>query len=637
MRAGARAWGRRAAATVALYALASLPPVARAQPSSAGQELSIEAPAELTLGASRPIDIVYTAPADLNVRLLVNVGTLGAPVRVAPDRYRIRYTPPTQKYPQVAIVALLASDGSRYAWRQLRLLGSARIAIQSDPGVEVSVRVAGRMFGPVRTDGGGLATVPVVIPPGITQAQSVAVDSLGNRTESATRVDVPEFGRVLSACAAERSDAFWVFAVDQRGQPLPKAALELSAGTLRVRASTALAPGVYRAELEFPSGVSHGDRLQVRAALDKRDRYASSCELQVPQARARGIELHAPAELSADAERPVRVRLVPKYVGGGGAPEPIDIALSVDLGELSRRSILTAAEAELVWNLPRRFEPGRKATLIARASGLEARAVIVLRPGQVHALELSTEAPRAGGGDATFVVLARDRHGNPVRDVALRATARGQLGAFELGEAGRYRASYTAPQGTDKYDRVVVRTEPSGVHASIVLGELHWLQDVFFGACAGYLTNFARVSGPFVLAQVGMRLPIRALRIDVGLDGGWYSSHHEEDDGATQTEVQAVPLFARADYVIDLQPWQLRIYVGPGVMLTRAEVEAVGSGRTSTSQVSPLVAAGGAVALAAGPGRIVLELGYWYAPVSTDNVEGNAGGASASLGFLAEL
>lgn len=639
MSASARRWGRRVAATLALFALGSLLPVARAQPARAGKDLSIEAPAEVTLGASRPVDIVYAAPAELNAQLLVNVGSLGDPVRIAPDRYRVRYTPPAQKYPQVAIVALLAGDGSRYAWKQLRLLGSAHIAIQSEPGVEVSVRVAGRMFGPVRTDASGLASVPVVIPPGITQAYSIGVDSLGNRTEDATRVDVPDFSRVLTACASGRTDAFWVFAVDQRGQPLPNATLELSAGPLRVKTKAALTPGVYRAELEFPSGVSASDRLEMRAALGKRDRQVGSCELRVPRASASGLELHAPADLTADAERPVRVRLVPKYPSGS-LPTPIDIALSVDLGELSQRSIVTAAEVELQWKLPQRFEPGRKATLIARASGLEARAVIALLPGAVHALELSTAAPRSGrdaGADATLVVRARDRHGNPVDGIELRASTLGHLGAFERAEAGRYQASYTAPPGSDKYDRLVVRAEPSGVHASIVLGELHWLQGLFFGVSGGYLTNFARVSGPIVLAQVGMRLPIRALRIDVGLEGGWYTSHYQEDEGEIETEIQAVPLLARADYVIELEPWQLHIYVGPGVMLTRAEVAATGSGRTSSSQVSPLVAAGGGVGLAAGPGRIVFELGYWYARVETENVEGNVGGGSAALGYMVEL
>jgi hypothetical protein len=394
---------------------------------------------------------------------------------------------------------------------------------------------------------------------------------------------------------------------------------------------------VYRADLQIPDDLRTGDQVRMNAVLDSDRKHARGCEVKIPVARARGLDLVVPSEVVVTARPRLPVRVTPLYLAGG-RPEPLEISLTIDRGELSRSTLSTVETAELEWTPPRRIEPDQFATLVARAGKLEARARIALLPGPVHVLSISSERPHVredGAVDSTLVVLARDELDNPVSHVALVATARGRTGAFEAKGPGRYEASYSAPIGGDSHD--VVRVEAaSGVVATITLGEVEWLQGVFFGARGGYLTNFARVAGPLVLAQVGMRLPLRDLQIDVGLDGGWYSSQHE-DSGPISTEVQAMPLLARADYVVDLQPLQLRAYAGPGIMLTRAQVESVNSGRVRTNAVSAMAAAGGGVALALGPGRVVCELGYWYAHVHTDNVEGNVGGATASLGYLAEL
>jgi hypothetical protein len=634
---------KRALAFMALALWLAWVAGASAQPPAAAGRLTIQAPAQLTLASDRETTIEYTAPDASAARLHVNVGTLGTPVRVGPDRWRALYQPPPEKYPQVAIVVLIAADGREFAWSRIALLGSAKIAVRSEPSVEVTVRVESASFGPVRTDLRGKAEIPVVIPPGVTRAVSIASDALGNRTEQMTPVDVPAFGRLLSVCAPGRADAFWVFAVDARGEPLKHAPLVIEAARLRVGKTVPLKAGAYRVQLAVPTDVRTGEVIPLRARLRDDTAHVSTCELNVPSARLEGVAVSTtPAAVVAAEQIEVQVRVEPRYVAGAEA-QSVDIQLEVDLGQLSRSLVRTSQPVDLRWTLPASFAGKTHATITAHAGTLASRTKIELKAGPVDELVLALEDPelRADGKSRTTLrVIARDTHGNPVSHAKLMATSSGgQLGALASKGGGVYEASYRVPGPTHPPEVIEVSDPATGVRERLAVPLGRAERSVFLGARGGYLTNFARVAGPLVVAQVGLRLPLSSVKIDVGIDGGWYSSKHTDEHslGRIETSLSAVPLLARADYVFELSAWELRAFAGPGVLLTSAEVASVLSGSQRSNHVGLLLAGGGGMGREVGPGRLVLELAYWHAPVSTAQVSGNAGGATASLGYLAEL
>ena len=619
------------------------PEAARAQePVPAPTAIAIRAPTQLTLGIDAQAEIEYTLPAAVGGELRVNVGTLASPVEVGPRQFRVTYTPPGEKYPQVAILALVLEDGSDVAWSRIGLLGSAQIAIQSEPSVEVRVRVEDATYGPVRTDSLGRASVPVVIPPGVNHATSIATDALGNKTEQSTPIAVPSFGRILSACMPQRADAFWVFAVDPRGVPLERARLDLEAAPLRVLGRDVRQAGVYRVRLDVPAGVHEGDIARPVASLSEEPARASTCELRVPIARLEGVALNVDrSTVIATDTTVVKVAVGPRYIAGAEM-QAVDVDLDADLGRLSQTKIHTASPVEITWTLPKRLEGKTEAVLAATSGGFSAQVQVTLQPGPANAIRLAlgTSDLRADGVSATELsVRVEDAEGNPIADAELTATARGVLSTFEPDEAGGFHAQYRVPNDISPSELIEVRDRKSGLIATLPVSLRRKQSDFYLGARGGYLSNFARVTGPLALVQAGLRLPLRAVRIDVGIDGGFYASSYTDavSGVAIETKLSAVPLLARADYVFELASWELRAFAGPGVLFSRTQVESVTSGSQRASQASLLLAAGAGVSRVLGPGRLVLDLAYWYAAVSNRNVDGNAGGLNASLGYLAEL
>jgi hypothetical protein len=638
--------GRHVAAISCMLAYlvsGGLEPVrAESEPVRPPSALAIRAPGQLTLGADSQVDIEYTLPAALSGKLRVNVGRLAPPVQLGPGRYRATYTPPPEKYPQVAILALVLDDGSDVAWARIALLGSAQIAIQSEPSVDVKVRVDDATYGPFRTDSLGRASVPVVIPPGVTHATSIATDALGNTTEQTTPVAVPSFGRIVNACMPERADAFWVFAVDPRGMPLERAQFDLQAAPLRVLGNEPREPGVYRIRLEVPAGVHEGDRARLVASLSDEPARQSQCELRVPMARLEGVALSVdrPAVVATDTPV-VKVTVSPRYVAGAEM-QPVDIELNADFGNLSQTRIHTASPVEITWKLQQRFEAKTEALLTARSSSYSSQARVLLQPGPPAAihLALASDDLRADGvSTAQLSARVDDAQDNPIADADFTASARGRVTAFEPEPSGGFHAEYRVPKDISPLEIIEVRDRKSGLVATLPVRLRPEQSDFYLGARGGYLSNFARVTAPLALIQAGFRLPFRALRLHIGIDAGFYASSYTDAASrlAIQTKLSAVPLLARADYVFDLASWELRAFVGPGVVFSHTHVQSLTSGTQEQSQAGLLLAAGGGISRVLGRGRIVLDLAYWYAPVSNRNVDGNAGGVNASLGYLAEL
>jgi hypothetical protein len=379
--------GRRGVAAIAACALALLTTLqARAQagpappPTAAlaGQALAIQAPAVLVLGRDARATVRFNAPDAAHVRLYANTGSLGAPSQVGPGRFEVEYTPPEQKYPQVAILALLSDDASRLAWTQIALHGTARVELRSEPDASVEVHVGDAVFGPVKTDAEGSAVIPVIVPPGTVDALSIATDALGNRRQQSIPIVVPEFQRLLSVCSSQDARGFWVFAVDAHGAPQRDAALETTAAPLQVSGTTAAAPGVYRIALQIPDEVRAGDLARLHARLREQTVSPQVCELRMELERAAGLALtFSRPSYSAHDPEPIRVRIAPSY-RAARAPEAVELSFTASLGRIERSHARTSGPIEVLWWLPDDSGEQREATFNARAGAMLASGAIEL-------------------------------------------------------------------------------------------------------------------------------------------------------------------------------------------------------------------------------------------------------------------
>lgn len=126
-----------------------------------------------------------------------SVGTVEPLQRVSPGVYRARYLLPDTRYPEVAVIAAFAAwphaasvHGSFGALR-VPLATSIELPGRAEANADTAVTIAGRKFGPVKTDAAGNFKVPVVVPPGYGRGTATTVDRLGNARTSQLDLSLP--------------------------------------------------------------------------------------------------------------------------------------------------------------------------------------------------------------------------------------------------------------------------------------------------------------------------------------------------------------------------------------------------------------------------------------------------------------
>ena len=613
---------------------------AGSRPLAAPSGWSLEVPTRLVLGRDAHATLRYRVPEGTHARLVTSTGGLGDPVRLESGVWQVEYTPPAQKYPQVASLVLIDdADETRFLWRQIALHGVATVELRSDPQTEVEVQVAGVSFGPATTDARGKAGISVIVPPGVDEAISIASDALGNQRRQSIPIAVPEFQRLLSVCAQNGGLGFWVFAVNANGSPDAGALLELEVDPLLRRGITARGPGVYRVRLGIPEQLRAGDIARVSARLATQPTSAHGCALRVPLEHPNRIELRlSRAQFSAGEAQPIAVTITPHYAGKR-EPEAADLRFETTLGRLSESRLRSSTAVELLWYLPNDFGGLERAMLRARSGDVIASGTIALQAGRPSALtlEASDDQLAADGTDSTRLVLqARDAHGNPVRSAHFRASARGAVSAFEPVGAGQFEATYRAPDGGFE-DSITVREVDSGALAAHAIRLRRQRGPLSLALRAGYLTNFAKISAPLLSLQVAYRLPFARERFQVGFEAGYYFSQDQtlSSDALdrVRTRVQGVPLSLRLAYLIEVGSFELWPFVAAGALISATELSAQSTGTAGSLGVAPLFAAGGGGSIEVGPGRAVLELGYLLAGAARELARGNAGGASLAAGY----
>lgn len=205
-------------------------------------------------------------------RLLCSAGHVEDLSREGPAKFTARYILPTSRYPQPAILVAEFAD-SRWPLRGMapvRLRAAATPMFRTDPGAQVTLRVADRDFGPQAAGPDGMVHIPVVVPPGVEFAVARSVNQHGKSTEQVIDLHVPYSQRVLIAApetlSAGSLGEVAVYVVDTAGRPGNAADLVLRAGHNRVHPLGSQIPGEARFLVSMPN-VLRRRQLRIEAQI----------------------------------------------------------------------------------------------------------------------------------------------------------------------------------------------------------------------------------------------------------------------------------------------------------------------------------------------------------------------------------
>ena len=602
--------------------------------------LAIESPLQLTLGDDREVVVRYRAPAYLGATLSVSTGTLGQPQATGEGRWQVRYTPPAARYPQVAIFALVSRDGNQFVWSRVALRGAAVVELSSDPNVSVAVKVGEGKFGPVHTDSRGRAAVKVLVPPGVKQAESAATDALGNVRTQTISLDVPDIYPLLCVGPRESTEGFLVFATDDNGQPAANAALRAQTETVTVTKTVAETDGVYRVLFAVPDNVRPGATAHLEVSTGKgKNAAAMSCDIPLALEPPASIDVAlSRSTFQAADEQPILVRVTPNYTGTGERSSVV-LQLSSNIGELSRTRIATREPVEIEWRVPHMFGELRNARLEVRGD-IKKDLPLTLQAGSPTELQLRVDRetlPADGHATTKLRVNGVDAYGNPTELSQLDTQAIGTLTRFHAVGIGSYEAEYRAPYGREGTDVVSVTDRESGLKVTreLTLGDVR--HRFALAARAGYLTNFARVSAPLAILQVGYRTPWLGERMKFSALAGYYQSEAfvgaQNSAQGVDVAVWALPLLVRAEYTFTFGMLDVGPVLGAGMLGAQSRVESANTGKYYDAHFVPLFAAGANGGVGVGPGRVCAEVSYWAASLQKVAISGNAGGMNLSLGY----
>ncbi|MHB8877103.1 MAG: hypothetical protein ACYC8T_25690 [Myxococcaceae bacterium] len=157
----------------------------------AAPQVSVK-PTRVVLGRDKGVEVRVSSHGSGNLRAVANVGALREQSGGPKGFQRYFYSPPSDRFPQVAVLLFWVEDGGRPEVKVVRvpLVGRTELEATSEPGATVRVEVAKAIFGPVKADSRGRVAVPIEVPPGTTVA-TVLAEFRGLSTSRVVPLGVP--------------------------------------------------------------------------------------------------------------------------------------------------------------------------------------------------------------------------------------------------------------------------------------------------------------------------------------------------------------------------------------------------------------------------------------------------------------
>lgn len=616
-------------------------------------------PARALAASGEPVllDVTADAPSGARLTATTNAGSLGAPRAAGPNHFRLAFTPPQERYPQVALIRLELDRGggsTESTWVPLPVDGSETLTLESTkPHAKVEVTIGERTFGPVQAGAKGEVEIKVVVPPGIASARVRSVDRLGNQKVKAVDLQPPPFTQarlaVPTGASASWADAqplpVEVFAVDVSGAPTAAApALQVDHGSLGSPAPGPV-PGSFVAAYRAPEKLPPDRRAIVTAA--------GAAPLILPLRAgppARVAVTVQPSRYTAGSHQPIAVSARAEDARGNAADATTTVRFTADLGTLEPSGAQAAA-----LSLPDTFGGREVAEVVAAAGGAQGKAQVELGAGPPASAkaQLAQAVARAGDPPVEGTLVLRDSFGNPVRGASPAVSC--TVGHVELTQEvgqGAYQLRFGAGDGDRTGAGRLLASAGGG--PELPAGDVLVLPapadfGVSLGLRAGAQSNFARLHGGGGLAEIAVR-PVGRWPLEVLLEGGGSllvpvdQLYAEAGPGAhlsTDLRWATGALGARVSFGFNPA---LAVYgaVSGGAQYTWATYHVSGGGAPALSLsdagLAPFARAAAGVTYRAGPGRVLGELQATYAPPpSATALGGNLGQLTAMVGYLVEV
>lgn len=554
------------------------------------------------------------------LRLSVNVGAFSEPTRFAPGRYRATYTPPSTRFPQMALVAVWRETAAdvRPDFLRLPLLGMARVPVTARPGAKVRVRLGAETFGPVQADRHGRAEVPVLVPPGSSQCDVILKDRRGELVKHVP-VEVPPYNRLTAALvphaapADGRSEVQLFVFYDLGGAEVPAERVRVapSVGAVSLRHA---ARGLYTFAYTTPAGTAGASvSFAVSIAGDPTARATAVLSLRgtpPPPARSSPVPARVLVTTPPTPIRPGASALVDVLVldaSGSGLPG-LAVSATANGEPLPAAAPRGDGHYELRFTAPAAPPPGGAVQIEAVAQHPDTFAF--------GTAKLQVEAPPAPPPPPRPAAV---RPAPPdARVVRVAPEPRPPVPA-PLADADRDDGDHLSP-APRRSAGAAPRRDPGRFLA---------------GVTGGYAASPGVASGLRPGAELWVPFRVGDARLGVGVHAGvgTASSTASNDTGTLRSTVDAafVPVALKLGYELYGQGrFSLTLGAGPVAAyarfrssLTSTSDQAVGLGWTG------FVDAGWGL----GPGVAVLGLSYGSAVVNTVDYRIDPGGFSAALGY----
>ncbi len=370
----------------------------------------------------------------LHLAVQASLGEVGEVSAMGGGAYRVEYRPPDTRRPGLAILSVVDMDNpeTSYGFMAMPLVGAPTWKLETGlPGVRVGMNVGGEVFGPVTADDAGVAMIPILVPPGVTTAQAIAVQPDGTEMPPVeVSLNPPPFRRLKLAPTAPELPGdgrspfpIYAFVLGPDARPLAaNAPIQIHTKEGGITALNNLGDGVYQA-IYVPPAVSEPVREKVSFSLagsEDVDLEAVLFDVIPPLPDALTFTTE-PAEVPAGEQtivlRGVLDSVTETLPGGTG------VSFASDAGVIPMQRAVGGGTFEADWTATFDGPVALSAEALVPAS-TRAVAQLVAWPVQDQVLV---------NGQVPIVAMALDRYGLPVSGVRLSATTQNDTGTVAGG------------------------------------------------------------------------------------------------------------------------------------------------------------------------------------------------------------
>lgn len=614
-----------------------------------------KSPVVLGQTESVPVLITLDEPAGAEVRplrLAVNVGSFSAVQRLGPGRYRSVYTPPSTRFPQVALVAVWRETGpdAEIQFLRIPLFGSTKLPIGAKKDSKISLVVGDQLFGPLKAEGRPL-DVRIVVPPGLATAELKVREPNGNTLEKELPIDVPPYNRVTAALVPHaivadgksraRLDIFYDGA-DATPHP-SRVLVTASVGTVVFERAS---KGRFVYWYQPPADTSGATSVEFSVAIEGDLSAKARAQLSLGLAAPARVVVRPPArQLQADGVTRVPVGVVVLDAEGLGLPEQ-RVSLTANGEPVKGLAYQGNGLYEAPFLAPGAYPPGGLVQFVAAVTGLEGARLQGVANYTVAATALPKElafrlvpspVPADGRSGAELYLDVRSEAGLPLSGAKLVALAsHGTLGPLVDEGGGRYRAVYTAPASIPEGDALIRVVDDTGAYERrIALPMREDPKRLLLGVRGGVVHGLSDMVGP--RAGLDLSLPVKAgpTLVWLSLAGEAGQAAQSVSDAAGVETTQSTLVFVPVTVRVAVELWAsrrlaLQLGAGGGAFWARYSTSLTHERATA---FGPDVAGFFGGTLSVGPGHFFLEASYAWAPVSGPGFRADAGGLGAILGY----